>query len=156
VFSLINAVLLRSLPYGHAERLVYIWTPSPNTLGGDVERNPYYSDVQASLAWQRACPTFAWITTFRRYSALLNEQTPQRIVAARVLGNFFRTLEVDAQFGRTIGPDDSRPGNELIVVLSKSIWQARFGADPFVVGKTAQIDRQNYRVIEGVLLPAWE
>jgi predicted permease len=144
VFSLINAVLLRSLPYGHAERLAYIWTPSPSTLGAEVERNPYYFDM---LAWQRTCRSFERITTFQRYSALLNEQTPQRIGAARVLGNFFRTLEADAQLGRTIGPDDSLPGKEWVVVLSDSLWRSRFGADPGVVGKTVQIDRQNYRVI---------
>ncbi len=144
VFSLINAVLLRSLPYGNAERLVYMWTPSPSTAGGERERQPTYADM---VAWHRMSLSFQDITAMQRYIAVLNDGSPERMGAARVLGNFFQTLEAHPQLGRAIEAADDRPGKQLVVVLSDRIWQSRFGGDPAVLGKTIHIGRQLYRVI---------
>src|SRR5579872_5398840 len=94
VFSLINAVLIRSLPYGNAERLVYMWTPVPGSAGAPREIGPYYSDV---IAWQRASKSFEAVTGLQRYMPLLTDGKPQRVGGARVLGNFFQTLEARAQ-----------------------------------------------------------
>ena len=66
VFSLINAVLIRSLPYGNVERLVYLWTPAAYTAGLPRELGPYYSDV---AAWRRVSKSFEGITGLRRYAA---------------------------------------------------------------------------------------
>jgi predicted permease len=144
VFSLINAVLLRSLPYGNAERLVYMWTPSPSTAGGERERQPSYADM---VAWRTMSRSFQDITAIQRYMALLNDGSPERMGAARVLGNFFQTLEAHPQLGRTIDTDDDQLGKRWVVVLSDRIWQSRFRGNPTVLGKTIHIDRQPYRVI---------
>jgi len=144
VFSLINAVLIRSLPYGNAERLVYMWTPVPGTAGLPRELGPYYSDV---AAWQRASKSFEAITGLRRYVVLLTGERPQRVGGARVLGNFFQTLEARPQLGRTIRPEDDQPGNQFVAVISDALWRSRFGANPEAIGKTILIDRQIYRVI---------
>ena len=82
-----------------------------------------------------------------RYIALLNDGNPQRIGAARVLGNFFQTLEASAQLGRTIDTGDDHPDRQLAVVISDGLWHSRFGGDPGVLGKTIHADRHSYRVI---------
>lgn len=124
VFSLIDAVLLRSLPYGNAERLVYMWTPSPSTAGRELERQPSYADM---AAWRTMSRSFQDIAAFERSIALLNDGSPERMGAARVLGNFFQTLEARPQLGRAIDPDDDRPGKQWVAVLSDRLWQSRFG-----------------------------
>jgi putative ABC transport system permease protein len=144
VFSLINAVLIRSLPYGNAERLVYMWTPVPGAAGLPREIGPYYSDM---IAWQRDSKSFEAITGFRRYVALLTGESPQRVGGARVLGNFFLTLEAHPQLGRTLQPEDDRPGNQFVAVISDALWQSRFAGHPNAIGKTVLINRQPYRVI---------
>jgi putative ABC transport system permease protein len=101
VFSLINAVLIRSLPYGNAERLVYLWTPAAHSGGLPRELGPYYSDV---VAWQRVSKSFEAITGVQRYVALLTGESPQRVGGARVLGNFFLTFKARPQLGRAIEP----------------------------------------------------
>jgi len=147
--TVINAVLIRSLPYGNAERLVYMWTPVPGASGLPPEIGPYYSDV---IAWQRDSKSFEAITGLRRYMPLLTEGKPQRVGGARVLGNFFLTLEAHAQLGRTIQREDDQPGNQFVAVISDALWRSRFGGDPSAIGKTILINSQLYRVI-GVMPP---
>jgi putative ABC transport system permease protein len=144
VFSLIDAVLIRSLPYGNAERLVYMWTPLPGAAGLPRELHPYYADM---AAWRKMSHSLQDITAMQRYIALLNDESPLRIGAAKVLGNFFQTLDTSPQLGRAIGAEDDRPGNQLAVVISDGLWHSRFGGDPGVLGKTIRIDSQSRRVI---------
>ncbi|SPE43565.1 conserved membrane hypothetical protein [Candidatus Sulfopaludibacter sp. SbA3] len=140
VFSLIDAVVIRSLPYGHAERLVYLWTPSPGARGVPRERKPFYTDM---AAWRRMSRSFEGITAMQRYTAVLNDQNPVRVGGAKVLGNFFQTLEATPQLGRTITADDT----PFVAVISDGLWRSRFAADPTVLGRTIQIDGHSCRVI---------
>ncbi len=144
VFSLINAVLIRSLPYSNPGRLVYMWTPIPRAVGIPRERQPFYADL---VAWRKLSHSFENITAMRRYIALLNGKNPQRVAAAKVLGNFFQTLGAFPQLGRMIERDDDRAGKQFVAVISNGLWHSRFGGDPAVLGKSIQIDRQSYRVI---------
>ena len=144
VFSLINAVLIRSLPYRNAGRLVYLWTPLPNATGLPRELPPFYSDL---VAWRKMSHSFRDITAMQRCIAVLNGRNAQRIGAARVLGNFFQTLDARAELGRAIDMDDDDPGKPLVVVISDGLWHSRFAGDPSVAGKTIHLDGQAYRVI---------
>jgi putative ABC transport system permease protein len=98
-------------------------------------------------AWRTLSRSFQDLTAMQRYIALLNDANGDRIGAARVLGNFFKTLQAQPELGRTITADDDRPGKQWVVVLSDRVWRLRFGGDPGVLGKTVHIDRQPYRVI---------
>ncbi len=145
VFSVIHAVLLRSLPYGDADRLVYVWTPAPAIADLPREIQPFYSDI---AAWRRLSHTLENITAMKRYEAQLtngNGGGLQRVGAAKVLSNFFETLEAMPQLGRTIGPIDER--DPRVAVIGDGLWRTRFGADPNAIGRTIHVDRQPYRVI---------
>ncbi|HEX4232412.1 MAG TPA: ABC transporter permease [Bryobacteraceae bacterium] len=144
VFSLINAVLIRPLPYKNAQRLVYMWTPSPNTAGLPRERQPFYGDI---ATWRDLSHSFENITALRRYIALLSGVRPEHVGAANVLGNFFQTLGAAPELGRAIDANDDHPGKQFVVVISDGVWHSRFGGDPAVLGKSVQIDRQSYQVI---------
>lgn len=137
VFSLVHAVLIRSLPYGNPERLTYMWAPAPGVADVPREHQPFYSDI---VAWQKSSRSFTNITAMRRYIAVVGDQ---RIGAAKVLGNFFQTLEASPQLGRLIDAADE----PLVAVISDGLWRSRFLADPNVIGTTIYVDRQPYRVI---------
>ena len=144
VFSLINAVLIRSVPYGNADRLVYLWTPLPIATGLPRELPPFYSDL---TAWRKLSHSFTDIAAMQRFVAFLNGEKPLRIGAARVSGNFFRTLDARAELGRISGANDDDPAKPLVAVLSDGLWRSRFAADQNVLGNTIQLDGLSYRVI---------
>src|SRR5580704_6327573 len=99
IFSLINAVLIRSLPYGDAERLVYMWTPVPRYASLPRELSPSFADV---LAWQAMSHSFTAITGLKQSMLTLSgEGEPIRVSGALVLGNFFQTLQAVPELGRT-------------------------------------------------------
>jgi hypothetical protein len=71
----------------------------------------------------------------------------ERVGAARVLGNFFRTLEAHPQLGRALEAKDDRVGGPLVAVISDALWRSRFGGDSAVLGRIIQLDRRAYRVV---------
>src|SRR5271156_2043876 len=117
IFSIVNAVLIRSLPYGGVERLVYLFTPNPHFEGVPLEAfGPSYAD---SFVLRRQSHSYTSMTVFE--SASFNsasQNTAVRVGGARVDGNFFPTLESFPEIGRAIGPEDDRPGHNNVVLIS--------------------------------------
>lgn len=152
VFSLINAVLLRSLPYASPERLVYIWTPIPRLKGVPPEMAPSSPDF---YAWQQASHSFSALTMFQQHRfTLVSPDSAREIGGARVAGNFFSTLGARPALGRVIEARDDQSGHQQVAVIADALWRSTFGADPGVLGKTLQLDRGVYTVI-GVMPPAF-
>ena len=144
-FSLVNAVLIRSLPYGHAQDLVYIWTPNPKLEGTPRELSPSNADF---CDWRRLSHSFSELTTFDpKAFTLQGSGTVKRVAGARVTSNFFHTLQVTPALGRAFGADDEQPGHERVVVIGDALWRSEFGGDRGVVGKTLRLNRETYRVI---------
>jgi predicted permease len=137
IFSLLNAVLLRSLPYGEAERLVYVWTPN-SRLPPPVPRElpPPPSDF---LQWQTLTHSFSGLTAFSR---TLFTVDGERISGARVTNNFFQTLSVHPLLGRTVQRDDA-----AVAVIGYALWQSRFGGNGDVLGRSITLDQLAYRII---------
>jgi len=152
VFSLVNAVLIRSLPYGDAERLVYVWTPNPRFEGTPREMTPFTADY---YDWLRMSRSFSELALF--HQEMLNvpgAQAAVRLGGARVTGNFFQTLRVSSAMGRTIDAEDDQPGHEHVAVISDRLWHSRFGGDPGVLGKMLSLNRESYQVV-GVMPAAF-
>lgn len=145
VFSLLNAVLLRSLPYPEPERLVYLWSPNPRFPLPIEYLTPMNADF---FDLQKQNHSFASLSFFQ--VAKFNVATDGRSDAlggVRVTGNFFETMGVAPELGRTVTPADDEAGHEQVLVISHSLWRERFGAERDVLGKTLLLDAKPYRII---------
>ena len=141
IFSVINAVLLRPLPYDESERLVLYNERSPQMDGMSISW-PNYSD------WRAQQRVFEEMGVFNRgdYN-LTGEGEPERIQAGQVTASLFTTLRVRAAQGRLFTADEDKPGGPPVVVLSHGLWQRRFGGDPRIVGKNLSFNDRTYTVI---------
>lgn len=153
VFSLVNAVLLRSLPYGGADRLVYLWTPLPRYQNLPRELGPSFADV---MAWRASSRSFREIALLRQRPFMLDfgDGVPLWLGGAFVSGNFFRAVQAPPQLGRAIDENDDRPGHDSVAVISDALWSSRFARDPAVLDHSVQLGRTAYRII-GVMPPAF-
>lgn len=136
VFSLINAVLLRTLPVKNPEQLVVFNHRNDFSY-------PMYQDLRDGNTVLAGL-----LCRFTIPASMSAEGQTERISAELVSGNYFQVLGVDALIGRTLMPDDARvPGAQPVVVLSDAFWRRRFGSDPGVVGKTIRLDGHPMTVV---------
>jgi len=148
IFTLVNGVLLRPLPYRESERLVAVFTDEgrPGTA-----RNP--SSPADVLNWQEHNAVFDDPTAARPWSpTLTGKETPDRLDGLLATPALFRLLGVGAALGRTFSPEES---GERVVVLSHKLWQRRFGAEPGIVGEKILLDGEPCAVI-GVMPPGFQ
>jgi predicted permease len=153
IFSLVNAVLLRSLPYGNAGSLVYLYTPNPQyNLPPEIfgPKNADYFDLKQQSRAFRSMTLFQQVT----YNLAHGDST-ERAGAARVDADFFKTLQVTPQFGRLFDAADLQPGQNRVAVISHALWQSLFSGASDVLGKTVELDGVGYRVV-GVMPPDFE
>ena len=146
VFSLVNGVLLRALPYRNPERLVYLFEPVPHITGVPLEAwGPFNADF---YDWQSQSHSFSHLAIFTADSTnLAVDGTAIRVTSSRVTGEFFQTLGVPPELGRAITPDDDRPGSGNVLLISHALWQSQFGADPHVLGKRVLLNAESGRII---------
>jgi putative ABC transport system permease protein len=146
IFTVLNAVWLRPLPYPDAARLVTI-EDAFVTLG--IPRTqptvPEFLDVRR---WNRSFDTMAFLD--HRDLQLAGSDEPARVVGARVTAPFFSLLGATPALGRLFGDADNQPGNDQVVVLSHGTWQRAFGSDATVVGRAITLDSRPH-VVVGVL-----
>jgi predicted permease len=149
LFSIVNAIMLRSLPVRDADRLVILGTTSEPEMSWT---NPIWEALRDAPAAFDG--TFAWAgTRFNLASSGDSEMVP----GVWVSGRYFETLGVRAALGRTITPADDRRGggpDGPVAVISHSFWQRRFGGAPTVVGRQLTIERVSYTIV-GITPPAF-
>jgi putative ABC transport system permease protein len=145
IFSVVNGVLIKPLPYHEPDRLVTVW----QTMG-DGRRIPIA--LQDYLDWQRRQRGFEDIAVYDPFEAftLTGEGPAERIRAALVTGNYFRMLGVRPALGRLIAPDDDTPSAPRVVVFTWGLFQSRFAGDPSLIGRTLILNETPYTVI-GIL-----
>ena len=147
IFSVVNAVLLKSLPFEEPEQLVMVWNRAAAAAGGD--RTPLA--VADLLDWRVQNRSFTDIAAFQLGSFnYAGGDFPEQLQAADVTANFFSVLGVQAQLGRTFLPEEDRPGAQHVALLSDRFWRRRFAGDTQVLGRTLDLGGEAYTVI-GVL-----
>ncbi|HLK65814.1 MAG TPA: ABC transporter permease [Bryobacteraceae bacterium] len=152
VFSVVNAVLLRPLPYRDASRLVTIRAQIPhlNIYGAFVEYHAF------GEWWRARSHSFETLSAYSPGSAnLILGDEPERVATCRVNAGFLAMTGVSPALGRDFLPDEDRPGAERVAILTDELWRRRFGADRTAVGRQIVLDYQNYTVV-GVLPPGFE
>jgi putative ABC transport system permease protein len=153
IFSLINAALLRALPFPNSDELAVIWADNPGLKLGLPVIPPANADV---AAWRGQSKEFAKIAAFTpRTADLADGGDPERLGAAGVTAGFFETLGVTPLLGRTLTPDEEAPGGPPVALISYGLWQRRFGGDPALLGKGISINSEQ-RTIIGILPPEFD
>ncbi|MGI8742392.1 MAG: ABC transporter permease [Bryobacteraceae bacterium] len=151
IFSVVDAVLLRSLPYRDPSHLVLVWEANPAAGGFLAQRLP--ACLRNYLAWKSQSHSFSSMGIFQDDAVnLLGRDKPERIDMGRASTDFFTVLGVTPKLGRTFSTAEGEPGNERVVVLSDQLFQKHFGADPRIVGTSVALSGKDYTII-GVLPP---
>ena len=153
IFSVVNAVLIRSLPYGDARQLVYLFTPIPRLKVPAESMTPSYADF---FDFKKQSHSFAVMTDFDQsvYTVTKGGGNTQ-LGAARVDENFFSTLQCFPELGRAIDATDNLPGHDRVVIISHGLWQSMFAGSMAVLTKSLQLDGTSYRII-GVMPAAFQ
>ena len=156
IFSVVNGVLLRSLPYPDPERLVGLWHTAP---GIDI---PQFEQSDGSYLFYRAeNQTLAQMGIFGSTSVnLTGTEEPERVTAAYVTASLLSTLGVVPERGRSFIESDNEPGAEAVAILAHGLWMRRFGGDPGILERTVLVDGEARRVVgvmpSGFALPMSE
>ena len=160
VFSIVNGVMLRSLPYPEPGRLVSLWemtTPwkdpqilhsSGQQLGGAGGRQRTTVAAANLVDYRAGADAFEGLAGVEPTQMnLTGNGPPARLTGERVTSNYFAVLGVQPELGRTIQPDEDREGGDAVVILSHAFWERRLGSDNAILGRTLTLDAKKYQVI---------
>jgi putative ABC transport system permease protein len=143
IFSLINAILLRPLPFNNPDRLMVLWATSQE--GGKSEG---FTSPLNFVDWQSSSQSFEEIEAFRYWAMnVTGDAQPERVWGARVSGGLFNMLGVNPKIGRAFVQEEDKPGKDNVVVISHGLWQRRFGSDPNVLERQIPLNGRSYNVI---------
>ncbi|MDQ3474185.1 MAG: ABC transporter permease [Acidobacteriota bacterium] len=144
IFTVVDAGLLRGLPYKSSESLYHIWEVTPQKGFGQREFSyPDYQDYLQNPAFELAAYTGGG-------GIMSGRGEPERVFAPSASANFFSLLGVEPFLGRTFQPGEDKQGAPRVTVLTYGLWQRRFGGDPNIVGQALTINGESYTVV-GVL-----
>jgi len=154
IFSVIDAVLLRPLPYPDADRLVQVWNTYPlMDLPEASVSVPDYFDRREGVSAFDESALYHYVSVNLAGSSESGASdgasagAPQRVVGLRATASLFPLLRAHAEVGRVFTPAEDRPGEEHVAVLSHHLWQRAFGSDPSVVGREVRLNGEGYRVV---------
>jgi putative ABC transport system permease protein len=144
VFSLVDHIVFRPLPYEHVDRLVVI----RERIEEMAEAYPSFTaNASHFLGWQRQCEGCEAVAALRKLAVtLIGEGDPQRPGAARVSANFFPLLGVQPALGRGFMPDEDAPGRDAVVLLSDGFWRRQYGGDRSILGRTILVNETPHTV----------
>ena len=146
IFSAINALLLKPLPFPDLDRVVAVWDklPSRGVLHNEVTVANY-------LDWQSQTQSFEQLALYRWWSAnLTGIDPPERIQGFLVTANFLDVTGIKPIMGRNFSPEENQPGKDQVAIITHSLWQRRFGGDPNILNKTITLNGV-VRTIVGVM-----
>ena len=140
---MVNAVLLRPLPFNEPGRLVSVWERRPNSRAANLPISAH-----EFVAWKERAHSFESLTLIQQDGLnLTGRGDPVTVPAAHVSADFFSVVGVSPLLGRTFSPGDDKTGGTRVAVVSQKLWNQRFGADPNIVNQTITLNDQTYTVI---------
>ena len=143
IFSVVNSVLLRPLPYKDPERLVMVW--EDGSKHGFPRETPAAANF---IDWRDQNTVFEGMAAIADVSFnLTGSGDPERLEGRAVTANLFPLLGADAQIGRTFTNAEDQPGNDYVAILSHALWQRRFGGDNNIVGKPISLNGETFTVV---------
>jgi predicted permease len=150
MFSVLNTYLFRALPYTSPERLVSVFRTS-------IHSQYWPHSVANFLDYRERNKVFDYMFAVNWIGPSLSQQgeLAERLQGLAVTADFFPALGVPAALGRWLTPEEDRPGNHRVVVLSDQFWQRRFGGDPGILGRNVRLDGEDVKVI-GVMPPGFD
>ena len=147
MFSLVNAVLLRPLPFPEPDRLVVLWEDFAATgaAGGLTHVEPAPANY---VEWRTRSRSFTGMAGLeRRIYNLTGDGEPEKLVGLRTTGNLFSLLGMRALIGRTLSPEDERADAGPVVVIAERLWRQRFGSDPGLLGRSLRLNGLAHTVV---------
>ena len=144
MFSVVDAVLLKPLPFQEPDRIVGVWeAPRPGAVNATT--------VPQFLAWKRQATVFDALAAEQPIMAALNDKSgPARLSGKAVTAEYFKVFATGAKLGRTFTSEDDQPGATPVIIISHAAWQTYFGGDPGILRRRVILDGEAYQVI-GVL-----
>jgi putative ABC transport system permease protein len=151
IFSVVNAVLLRPLPYPEPDQLAWVWTDNRGEgISEDISSWPNFVD------WRAQNRVFEGMAGVRNQKFnLTGAGEPEELRGANVSANFFELMRSSVERGRGFSADEEQQGRDLVVVIGHNLWSRRFGGDPNIVGQRLSLDGQSYNII-GVMPPGFQ
>src|SRR5882672_5357127 len=144
IFSVVNAALLRPLPYADPDRLVRLTEDSPNVPQMSISYPNF-------LDWREQNKVFSGIAAMQfRSLNLTGKDEPERLAGRAVSAEFFDVLGVKPAMGHSFAPEEDQPGANPVCIISDGLWQRRFGSDPALAGKQITMSGASYTVV-GIL-----
>jgi putative ABC transport system permease protein len=144
IFSIVDAAMLRPLPYKAPERLVTFERVWPQEFSYNISI-PNFVDFRQQ--GERLFESASAYDVLPTGMSLSTSEAPLRLSALRVSANFFQTLGVEPNLGRNFAGNEDKAGNDSVVILSHRVWRDRFGSDPSIVGRTLVLNARPYTVI---------
>jgi len=154
IFSVVNGLLLRPLPYPESERIVDVWHTPPQQSFPGLDR---FSVSPANyLDWKAQSIAFEQIAIYSYTGFSLSASNdPLPLIGAAVSSDFFSVLRTNAMRGRTFTSDEERPGRDQVALIGHGLWQRAFGANPNIIGQTLTINSRSFTVV-GIMPAGFE
>jgi hypothetical protein len=144
IFSVVNAVLLRPLPFEEPERLVRIFTRTPGGRLFELSTGKFYD-------WQRDAQSFEGMAMYQccgfRELALTGTGTARTVRATAVSAGFFEVVRARPALGRVFRQEEDTPGGKYVVVLSDRFWRSAFAGNPDMIGRTVKLNDEAYTIV---------
>jgi predicted permease len=147
IFSVVDAVLLRQLPFANPDRLVHLWEYSSHTVDGRSEAS--YPDY---LTWRERNRVFSDIGGYQFARFLVGSDDPIAVNGTKVTWNFFNVLGVRPMIGRNFVPGEDAVGAPTVIMITSGLWERQFGRDPAIAGRRVLVDGAPATIV-GVLPP---
>ena len=154
IFSVVNSLLLRPLPYPESDRLVDVWHTPPQQSFPGLDK---FSVSPANyLDWKAQSTAFEQMAVYTHVGlSLSTSNDPLPLIGAAVSSDFFSVLRTNATRGRTFTPDEERTGHDQVVVIGNGLWQRAFGANPNIIGQSLTLNSRSFIVV-GIMPAGFE